>query len=355
MKFFGTQNLLFLISFFSFNTFSSSIEYYDFPVFQRFLQWCFEHKVNVEQNDPDLYDSIIYKNWLKNDVYINYVNSQNLSYKLGHNIFSALSREDFLKLNKFDNVDDNIDTGFKGIRKYYADIIDSEYLAPSIDWRSYGFVSPIQDQGQCGSCWAFSATSAIESAVAIKTGTLTKMSEQQLVDCDNFKHGGSSFGCNGGLMEDAFSWVGKNNGLCSSKNYPYVSGLTKKAGNCNLSCENVPQSDVLSYKSLLQNDDAFMSALNFQTISIAIQADQLDFQLYKSGVFTGNCGTNLNHGVVLVGYGNEEETGLDYYILRNSWGTSWGEEGYMYIGKGSQYNNGQGQCGVLLEGSYPVV
>ena len=111
------------------------------------------------------------------------------------------------------------------------------------------------------------------------------------------------------------------------------------------------QSDVSKYMSVVENDEGMMTALSMQPVSVAIQADQMDFQLYKSGVFTGKCGTTLDHGVVLVGYGTDSETGLDYYILRNSWGTSWGQNGYMYIGRGidpetnKPYNNGDGQCG----------
>jgi len=352
MKF--ISSLILLISSFQY----SLCQYQDFPLFQRFLDWAFSQRINIEKDDPDLLDSIIYKNWLKNDAYINYINSKNLTYKLGHNKFSGYSIEEYRIINGFDNIENG---GYKGIRKYYNVIESLTMLPSSVDWRKKGVVSPIQDQGQCGSCWAFSATASLESALALKTEQLTKMSEQQLVDCDNFKHGGSDFGCNGGLMQNAFTWIGKNDGLCSYSDYPYVSGITKKSGSCNLNCVPVSQSDVSKYMSVVENDEGMMTALSMQPVSVAIQADQMDFQLYKSGVFTGKCGTTLDHGVVLVGYGTDSETGLDYYILRNSWGTSWGQNGYMYIGRGidpetnKPYNNGDGQCGVLLEGSYPVL
>jgi C1A family cysteine protease len=96
-----------------------------------------------------------------------------------------------------------------------------------------------------------------------------------------------------------------------------------------------------------------MSAIARQPVSIAIEADQIDFQLYKSGVFTGSCGTTLDHGVLVIGYGTEK--GEDYYLVKNSWGTSWGEKGYIKLGRGPQYNNGEGQCGILLEASYPLL
>lgn len=103
----------------------------------------------------------------------------------------------------------------------------------------------------------------------------------------------------------------------------------------------------------VKSDDDMMAALNVQPVSIAIEADQKDFQLYKSGVFTGDCGTSLDHGVLVVGYGNKD--GEDYYRVKNSWGTTWGDAGYIYLGRGKQYNNGSGQCGMLLQASYPIM
>jgi C1A family cysteine protease len=156
-------------------------------------------------------------------------------------------------------------------------------------------------------------------------------------------------------MDNAFSWINKNEGVCSDKEYPYISGTTKTNQLCN-SCKNEMNTFVQKFTDVKQNsDDAMMSALSSQPVSVAIEADKREFQLYKSGIFSSSCGTNLDHGVGLVGYGK------DYYILRNSWGPSWGDNGYMLIGKGfdplteKPYNNGNGQCGVLLQGSYPSV
>eukprot|EP00605_Chrysophyceae_sp_TOSAG23-4_P001627 GSChrysophyteH1.ASY1.ANO1.1787.1 assembled CDS len=160
-------------------------------------------------------------------------------------------------------------------------------------------------------------------------------------------------GCNGGLMDNAFDWAAKNGGVCTEADYPYTSGTTKKAGTCDQSqCTKNANVAPKSHTDVKKNsDDAMMSALAQQPVSIAIQADQKDFQLYTSGVFTGDCGAQLDHGVLAVGYGTQ--SGTDFYKVKNSWGETWGDAGYILLGRGSQYNNGAGQCGMLSSASYP--
>jgi C1A family cysteine protease len=155
-------------------------------------------------------------------------------------------------------------------------------------------------------------------------------------------------------MDNAFSWIQKNGGLCSELEYPYVSGETKTEGTCQTTCTINKNSAVKGFTDVApSSDDAMMSALNKQPVSIAIEADQREFQLYKSGVFTGTCGTKLDHGVLVVGYGSLSDQ--DYYLVKNSWSLSWGDNGYIMLGRGKRYNNGDGQCGMLLEGSYPTL
>ena len=293
----------------------------------------------------------VFVNWVNNHVFIEKSNQQNKTFTLGHNQFSGLSQEEYVKWVRggLDGVINVI-----GVNPVISEAAAYQALPAAVDWTAKGAVTPVKDQGQCGSCWSFSTTGALEGAYAIKMGDLVSFSEQQLVDCDTLGNGGRDHGCNGGLMDNAFSWIAKNDGLCLEADYPYVSGVTKTAGTCAKSCKNVAGSDVAKFVDVeAASDLAMMSALALNPVSVAIEADQKEFQLYKSGVFTGACGTNLDHGVLAVGYGSEN--GLEYYKVKNSWSTTWGDKGYIRLAKGSSYNGGKGQCGILLEASYPVV
>jgi C1A family cysteine protease len=312
-------------------------------IVERFEEWLQKFQVNIHNKRDH-----IFSNWVSNDEYIEEINQQNLSYTLAHNAYSGMSINEFSQYMKFKKNINYLRRDESETSLYMVLEEKPEYmvgLPSSVDWRTQGVVNSIKDQGQCGSCWAFSTVASVESAVAIKTGVLYSFSEQELVDCDTFLNQG----CNGGTMDAAFNWIGKQGGLCTEADYPYVSGTTQKAGICKATCKPVSSATVKSHVDIQPNsDNAMMIAIAEQPVSVAIEADQRDFQLYSSGVFTAKCGTNLDHGVALVGYST------DYYILRNSWGTSWGDKGYMYLGKGSQYGT-SGQCGVLMEGSYPIV
>lgn len=217
----------------------------------------------------------------------------------------------------------------------------------SVDWVTAGAVTPVKNQGQCGSCWSFSTTGALEGAFQIKNGKLDSFSEQQLVSCDT-----TNSGCNGGWMDTAFVWIRDNGGICSENSYPYTSGTTQTSGTCQKTCSNIAGSAPRSYTDVQpKSDAAMMSALDKQPVSVAIQADQSTFQLYKSGVFTDTCGAQLDHGVLTVGYGNLD--GTDYYNVKNSWGVSWGMNGYILLERGGNQNKGAGQCGILSAPSYP--
>lgn len=311
-----------------------------------FTEWAQRFEITFMNEDHQLN---VFSKWVENHLYIEQINSLNFTYTLGHNQFSGMDHEDFREYLGM-----NIRTTSDVDRVSDVNYLRVGALPASVDWVAKGAVTPVKDQGQCGSCWSFSTTGALEGAYFLKYGTLPSFSEQQLVDCDNLSNGGRDHGCNGGLMDNAFTWVGKNGGLCTENDYPYVSGTTKTSGTCKTTCKLVSGSKVAKYVDVAPNsDNSFMTALAQQPVSIAIEADQRDFQLYKSGVYTGACGTNLDHGVLAVGYGTL--SGQDYYKVKNSWSATWGMNGYILLGRGSQYNNGQGQCGMLMEASYPVL
>merc|ERR1711998_78728 len=173
------------------------------------------------------------------------------------------------------------------------------------------------------------------------TGKLESLSEQQLVDCSVYNSG-----CNGGSMNLAFMFEEIHN-VCSEASYPYKA----VGGTCKTSCTTViPKGGVTGHTDVAQNEAGLMSALNSQPVSIAVQANLPTFQLYRSGIMSGICGANLDHGILAVGYG--EQNGQKYWKVKNSWGTSWGMAGYGLLLRGK---GGVGECGILSQPSYPVV
>jgi len=310
---------------------------------EKFFDWLKQHNIEVPTGEKFVK---MLNNFAENEDFIATHNAGNHSFKVAHNKFSHLSTEEWREYLKL-----GLDKPLYTADSIHAAPESTADLATSVDWVAAGAVTGVKDQGQCGSCWSFSTTGALEGAYKLKTGTLKSFSEQQLVDCDNWRHGGSDHGCNGGLMDNAFTWVKKNGGLCSESDYPYFSGTTKASGDCKTTCSVDRQVAPTSYTDVQKNSDsAMMSALNKQPVSVAIEADQKAFQLYSSGVFDAACGTNLDHGVLAVGYGTMD--GKDYYKVKNSWGTSWGDQGYIYLARG--VSQAAGQCGILSgPPSYP--
>jgi len=252
------------------------------------------------------------------------------SYRLGINAFADLTLDEFIATRTGTNPEpDPLATAPK----------HTKALPDAWDWRTKGAVLAVQDQGQCGSCWAFTTTDSISGVWAQKTGLLIELSAQQVVDCSGPE---GNQGCNGGLVTQAMQYVMDNKGLCEWATYAY----TAQTGNCNaLNCTNVARID--SYMNVPQGDEnALQQAVYGGVVSTAVQVTQ-NFQFYKTGVFDDpTCGTQLEHGMTVVGWGRTDKP---YWILRNMWSANWGESGYMRLVRGKN------MCGLAQAATFPIL
>jgi hypothetical protein len=253
-------------------------------------------------------------------------NNGNHSWTMGVNQFSDLTAEEFEAIYLT-----GIPQGWEPMPSMTQYV---STLAGEKDWRKDGAVTPVKNQAQCGSCWAFSTTGTIEGWDKIKGQPLKSLSEQQLVDCSGST---GNQGCNGGWPKWALTYLEKNGGSCDQASYPY----TGRDGTCKKTCTPVVK---LSAHKELNNEQQLDSSIDTVPISIAITASSA-FQSYKTGIFTGSCPGQVNHAVLLTGYG---ETPSNYWWIKNSWGASWGDQGYI------KFPRGQNKCQMGYASTFPT-
>eukprot|EP00386_Alphamonas_edax_P004612 GDKI01014574.1.p1 GENE.GDKI01014574.1~~GDKI01014574.1.p1 ORF type:complete len:411 (-),score=162.51 GDKI01014574.1:838-2040(-) len=299
--------------------------------------------------------------------FIRQQNEMGHTYTLGVNQFADMTNDEF---RGFVVAGYNRDAKHNSLRagKMYGDWahedtdlleVDHDELPAEKDWRQEGCVSKVESQGMCGSCWAWSAAGAIEGAFCvnkIREGVDKTVSPQQMVDCAE-----KANGCRGGLMTIAYDYLAEDSevvsgkhGVCSSEEYAYTENDYTGCKDRTLCKE--PLGQVTGYKTVPAfNGRALKAAVALRgPIAVAIRADEPAFQFYTKGVFTAPCGTELNHAVLLTGYG-VDETGQEFWAIKNSWGEkTWGDNGYIYLGRGEDFGP-KGQCGVHMDPNYPLV
>jgi len=301
-----------------------------------FEQWVTKFE-KVYDSQETLYRFRIFS---QNMEFVSQFNSENHESTVGLNKFADLTNTEFLEryaglhVPQFHDVDpDHLYVPEQG-----------QALPTSVDWRNKGVVTGVKDQGQCGSCWSFSTTGSVEGAWALNY-SLVSLSEQNLMDC-SFSYGNR--GCNGGWMDSAFQYIISNHGVDTESSYPYE---MKSTYNCRYNAAN-KGATISSYKDVASgSESSLQNAVVYRgPVSVAIDASHNSFQLYTGGVYyePACSATNLDHGVLVVGYGTS--SGGDYWTVKNSWGTGWGDAGYIYMARNKNNN-----CGIATAASFPIV
>jgi C1A family cysteine protease len=303
---------------------------------EQWQKWKLQHGKSYSN---DVEESMRRAVWFRSYHYIQEHNSQTSnSFQLALNSLSDMTHEEYLS----DYLTPQTAQVSEGVPHEVAFNVTYPY---SLDWRMKGFVTEVKDQGTCSSSWAFSATGALEGQLYKATRQQISLSEQQLLDCSiNF----GNKGCSGGVSTNAFMYVNRCGGICRESAYPYLGYVYYCADqHCSstVTCAGFSTLPSGSENSLLD------AVYNIGPISVTVDASSIQFQYYTSGIYcdTSCSQSNLNHAMLVVGYGTDESTGVDYWIIKNSWGRSWGSNGYMKMIRNKN------MCGVATAASYPIL
>ena len=263
--------------------------------------------------------------------------TENASYQTGITKFSDLTQQEFAKTYL------NLNYDAMAVANFNPYVVQVKNAAPDAwDWREKGYVSPVKDQGSCGSCWAFSTVGNLEGLYYKEKQTMVTLSEQMLVDCDTYDSG-----CNGGLMENTFTWLKENGGIMTDTDYPYKG----RKGTCQSDETKYVDMQITGYTKLGSGsstwdpvDEDEIKEFLYETGPLAVALNANPLQTYTSGILdktSSQCPTSgMNHAVTMVGYGHDDSQDKDYWIVKNSWGKNWGEDGYFRIRRGT------GCCGI---------
>jgi len=295
-----------------------------------FTQWMRDYKKSYHHDQFQFR----YKVFKANLDFVNHHNTLGKSFTTATNQFADLTNSEFVKLY-------NGLTAPTIVPSKSAMTPANTALPASFDWRTKGAVTGIKNQAQCGSCWAFSTTGSTEGCHFLSTQNLVSLSEQNLVDCSNAQ---GNQGCNGGLMTQAMDYIISNKGIDTEASYPY----TAQDGTCTFSAQNVGAT-LASYVNVNSGDENDLQTKVYTgPTSVAIDASHMSFQLYSNGVYNEPaCSSSaLDHGVLAVGWGSSSN--VPYWIVKNSWGTGWGQQGYIWMSR-----NKSNQCGIATMATLP--